>query len=362
MRAQIVPASDRPAISFDETPSVLTVRVPATGNPYLAGLAAGTNTTYGDRAPQQSPVLVEFSLRNAAYVTFSAAGNAQHHPFRPPRYDPPNGSIAVSHDAEHGISAVTAPIDSLIGVFLDDDRPESSPPPPPINSHTVGWNFISLEPQLKQVFFIGVGRVKASADGSSKKTLVARRFLVPKGATRLFLAVMDQYEWSNNEGYFDVAVTLQRTDTSSSMFSVDSSASFAKWSCLPDRSRCTPDRAAAEATGPGRYHVILPAQLEWPVSVPVPDGATVSVVHAVGTVCLDSPPQSTNTCNGPAGNGQPAGPEFLAPDKTVGELIVKTLGGRTYFSVNGPSGPAFQDQQGYFEFDVTIKPAETPAK
>lgn len=63
----------------------------------------------------------------------------------------------------------------------------------------------------------------------------------------------------------------------------------------------------------------------------------------------------------PTGNGEAAGPEFLAPDKTVGELIGKTAG-RTYFSVNGRHGAAFQDQRGYFEFDVTIDPAETPAR
>ena len=264
-----------------ETGNVLKIRVPATSSPYLAGLPAGTYTTSGDRAPQQSPVLVELPIGNAAYVSFSASGNVQHHPFRPPRYDSPIGSLLVSHVAEHGISQIGAPIDSLIGVFLDDNRPDQSPAPPPINFGAAGWNFVLLEPQLKQVFLIGTGHVKVRVDGSSKKSDVSRRFRVPRGATRLFLAVMDAYEWNNNEGYFDVTVTTARTDTSSSAYNVDSSAysvdsnaTFAKWSCLPDRRQCTPDRAVVEGKGTRQYHVILPAQLEWGVSISTPASAT----------------------------------------------------------------------------------------
>jgi len=74
-----------------ETRNVLKIRVPATSSPYLAGLPAGTYTASGDRAPQQSPALVELPIENAAYVSFSASGNVQHHPFRPPRYDSPIG-------------------------------------------------------------------------------------------------------------------------------------------------------------------------------------------------------------------------------------------------------------------------------
>jgi hypothetical protein len=219
-----------------------------------------------------------------------------------------------------------------------------------------------LEPQLKQVFLIGTGHVKARVDSSTKKSDVSRRFRVPRGATRLYLAVMDAYEWNNNEGYFDVTVTAERTDTSSnaynvdsSAYSVDSNATFAKWSCLPDRRQCTPDRAVVEVKGTRQYHVILPAQLEWGVSIPTPDGATVVVERVSGMVCLDSPSTGTNPCNGPKGSGERAGPEFLTPGKTVGELVSKTVDDKTYFSVNGRSGSTFQVYQGYFEFDVTMR-------
>ena len=341
------------ALSLAATQTAATLRVPATSNPYLAGLTAGTSS-YGDSAPQQSPVLVELYLGNAAYVSFSATGSAQHHPNRPPKFDSPNGSLAVTHAAEHGISQLTAPIDSLLGVFLTDDRPDRDPAPPAVNFRTVGWNFVSLEPKLKQVFFIGTGHVNARPPGSSRKKLTERRFFVPKGATRLFLAVMDEYEWNNNEGYFDVTVTLEQTAASSNMFSVDSTVSFAKWACLPDRSQCTPDRGIVEATAPGQYHVVLPAHLEWGVSVPNPTGSPVAIRQAAGTVCLDAQSRVTSSCTGPLGSGRRAGAGFLSPDDTAGELIGKITGGRAWFSVNGRSG-AFQDHQGYFEFDVAVK-------
>jgi len=335
------------------SPTVLAVRVPATSNPYLAGLIIGTSS-YGDRAPQQSPVLTELFLGGAAYVTFAASGAVQHHPFRPPRPDPPNGSTPVMHRAEHGISEASLPIDALLGVFLNDDPPDSSPAPPPVNYRSIGWNFVSMEPQLKQVFYIGKGQV-TRRDASGKKETVARQFLVPKGATRLYLGVMDEYEWINNEGYFDVIVTLERATASSNTFSVDSSVSFEKWACLPNRSLCTPEEGLVEVQGPAQYRVVLPAQREWGVSVPNPAGLGLAINGASGMVCLDSEARRTSMCNGPQGNGRRAGAGFLSPNEAAGALISTTRGGRTYFSVNDRSGAAFQDHEGYFEFNVTIR-------
>jgi hypothetical protein len=199
---------------------------------------------------------------------------------------------------------------------------------------------------LKQVFFIGAG---ATRDG------VSRRFVVPKDATRLFLGVMDGYEWNNNYGSFAVRVTIERYDASSSLFSVDSQISYADWPCLPDRSQCTPERPIVKELGSGKYHVILPAQAEWGVSIPTPTGAAATMQGATGIVCLDAESRSTSSCNGPSGDGTRAGAAFLAPDAAVGALVGKTTDGRTYFSVNDRSGAAFQNHQGYFEFDVTVK-------
>src|SRR5260370_42171684 len=99
--------------------ATVVVQVPATSNPYLAGLPTGTKSTHGDRAPRQSPVLVELSLTNAAAVSVAASGAINHLPGCPPTCDPPQGSLIVRHEngAEHGISDIAAPMNSLLGVF-----------------------------------------------------------------------------------------------------------------------------------------------------------------------------------------------------------------------------------------------------
>jgi hypothetical protein len=98
---------------------------------------------------------------------------------------------------------------------------------------------------------------------------------------------MDEYEWDNNGGFFQVTVTIERSV-------VDSSISSAKWACLPNRTLCTPDRESVEPGGPNRYHIVLPAH-----------------------------------CDGPPGHAGPAGAGFLAPDEGAGALVGKTVGGRT---------------------------------
>jgi hypothetical protein len=299
----------------------------------------------------QSPVLVDLSLVDAVTVRFTASGAVEHAPYSPPRYDSPNGAEFTRHQAgngaENGIADVNAPIDSLVGVFLDDDRPDGSPVPQPLDFRKIGTAFVSLPPQLKQVFFIGSGAARG-------KGQVVRRFLVPKGATRLFLGTMDGHQWNNNVGSFTVTATIERSAVSSNLFSVDSRISYARWVCLPDRSQCTPDRPVVQVTGPGQYHVVLPAQREWGASIPLPIGAAMTVRGAVGTVCLDSQSRSTSSCNGPLGKGAPAGVGYLAPDIAVGALIGMTADGLTYFSVNDRTGDGFKNHQGYFEFDVIV--------
>ena len=131
-------------------------------------------------------------------------------------------------------------------------------------------------PQLKQVFFIGDGKTSSGA---------LRRYLVSVKATRLYLGVMDGYEWNNNSGSFTVTVAIERDRVDTDMFTVDSSITFSKWACIPDRARCTPDRPSAEEKSPGQFHVILPASSEWSISVPDAEG-TAAIHAAEGTVCL----------------------------------------------------------------------------
>jgi hypothetical protein len=124
---------------------------------------------------------------------------------------------------------------------------------------------------------------------------------------------------------------------------------------MPNRSQCTPERAVVRETSGGRYHVILPAHLEWGASIPTPSGKSAKVLKSIGTVCFDSQSGAAASCSGPEGRGKLAGEGFLEPDKPVGALISKTTGNRTYFSVNDRGGTSFEKHQGYFEFDVVVK-------
>jgi hypothetical protein len=151
-----------------------------------------------------------------------------------------------------------------------------------------------------------------------------------------------------------------RTQTSSSGSMVDSSIKYKLGECMPGRVLCTPERAITVEKGPGAYHIYLPAHLEWGVSVPNPEGLPVRVYNAVGRVCWDLRFRDGTGCNGPAGNGIVPGAEgqaangFLSAKSAAGALIVKTLNGKVWFSVNGRTGEGFKDNEGFFEFDVKV--------
>ena len=156
--------------------------------------------------------------------------------------------------------------------------------------------------------------------------------------------------WENHD---ILSWSFSVTDVSSAM--VSSNISFFMDSCLAGRSLCTPDRAIAEEKQPGRYHIVLPANLEWGAVIPNPGGHAVNIDNLRGTVCWDLKGRGPDGCSGADGNaGGHSGEGFLNPEKPPGSLIVKTSEGRTKFSVNDRSG-AFRDNEGYFEFDAEIK-------
>jgi hypothetical protein len=144
------------------------------------------------------------------------------------------------------------------------------------------------------------------------------------------------------------------TDVSSSISAVSSDITFLMSACLPDRKLCTPRSAVVEHTNTG-YHVILPGNLEWGVSIPSSPGKTVTVNNAHGIVCWDFKARGSDGCSGPSGNGMSAGTAFLAADEPAGALIMSTRGGRTWFSANGHSGVDFKNNEGFYDFDLGIK-------
>jgi hypothetical protein len=173
--------------------------VPGTSNPWLAGMPDGT-TAYGDDvAPAQSPVLVSLTtLGSPAAMEFTVTGSVNNDPV--PSGDSPDGDPGsiVSHTvgAEWSKSDITAPLNSLLGVFLDDAVPAGAAPSALDFTTLASRNFTTLDPVLGQVFFIGDG-LNSSAQRQS--------FNVPTGATRLFLGTMDGNGWNNNYGSFTVS-------------------------------------------------------------------------------------------------------------------------------------------------------------
>ena len=157
--------------------------------------------------------------------------------------------------------------------------------------------------------------------------------------------------WQNHD---ILSWSFGRTDVSSSMYMVTSELLFPVSARLPNHNLCTPESAFVRQSGAG-YHIVLPANLEWGASVPNPSGRPVAVTNAKGIVCWDLKAPAFQGCGGPSGNGGAAGAGFLAEDKPAGALIMRTRDGHTWFSVNGRSGIAFKDNEGFYEFDLEVK-------
>ncbi len=179
-------------------------------NPFLAGMPSNTSITYPsstDRAPRNAPVQVMptdaqcLQAGQALYfkvdgrITFDAMAGQES-----------NADGLSTKVVKHTLGSVnkiamtTAPINSLIGIFLDNEVPSQKPNlAPSLDFGTPEKrNFKTLTPALGQIFFIGDGK-------DSSGTMQA--FVVPQGATRLYVAIMDEYEWNNNVGRLTVTTS-----------------------------------------------------------------------------------------------------------------------------------------------------------
>lgn len=198
----------------------ITVFVPGTADPYLAGMPAGSTASGNapgspgaDVAPAQSPVLVAgLPLSAGMALTVNATGSAAYGPAPASgpdhRSSGPDGILyfgsLIHHLAgpQNGLSDVRTPINALLGVFLGDSRPDLTEAPATLDFGALGTGFSTLSPALKQVFFIGDG-LDATAGQQT--------FIVPAGATRLYLGTADGWEWANNRGGFYARVNFTPT-------------------------------------------------------------------------------------------------------------------------------------------------------
>lgn len=73
----------------------------------------------------------------------------------------------------------------LVGVFLGNAQPAQMPARIDFSANGTGESFVSIAPELGQVFFIGDGLTSAG---------IPQQFIAPEGATRLFLGLPDAYQ------------------------------------------------------------------------------------------------------------------------------------------------------------------------
>jgi Flp pilus assembly protein TadG len=226
---QAVSSSQRPTIHASAivmaTSQQNTFSPPAAGNIWLAGMPAGTlnqdfrpdNSTLWDYAgttatPKQSPLELDLGTFNAtpgatmafeglsgtaSYVSSAADNDAdgdenflvslgQTYP------------TAVPNNSMNGIANVRAPIGAIMAVFLDDKGPNSGSTPSGLDFGTQAQrDYDTISPKLKQPFFVGDGK---------KSNGEVQHIVVPAGATRVFIGMMDAWQWNDNKGNFKFKV------------------------------------------------------------------------------------------------------------------------------------------------------------
>lgn len=94
-----------------------------------------------------------------------------------------------------GISGYLGTQGALVGVFLDNAIPNGTAPAT-LNFSTAGLgvDFLTLSPQLGQVFYIGNGVTSTNA---------VQEFIAPISATRLFIGITDAFGFNGAPGAFD---------------------------------------------------------------------------------------------------------------------------------------------------------------
>jgi hypothetical protein len=187
-------------------------QVAATANPFLSGMPTGSVASLNNphnspdyagttSNPKASPIAVNMPLKTGEYLTFDSIDGVARHDPNLTDYNPDGQLNDIGHNtngSENGIADVRAPINALVGIFLSDEQPDKTSAPKSLDFSTyTSRNFTTLEPQLKQIFFIGDGLNDSS---------IQQQFKVPAGATRLYLATWDFFEWNNNSGSRTVKV------------------------------------------------------------------------------------------------------------------------------------------------------------
>ncbi len=172
---------------------------------YLAAQPNGASIIafgHEDFAPDQSPAsLVNPNNPGTSdvlqFVVTGETTNTPNNPFVGPDGSAAINPVTVEIEDRFGLTNITAPMSSLIGVFMNNGARGIATPADLDFSTNASRNFTSLSPELNQVFFIGDGMTD---------TGTLQDFVSPNGATTLYLGTMDRFGWGNNLGALDVTV------------------------------------------------------------------------------------------------------------------------------------------------------------
>jgi len=167
---------------------------------------AGSNMSnwaaWGDYAPKKSSPITAGAIRISpgTSITFAGINGGANNFSGGTTYDADGNTGWIASylpGAENGIADILTPGNSIIAVFLNDTQPNKAGAVPNRLDFSTrsSRDFTSLSPQLRQPFFIGDGRTSRGEP---------QQFVVPAGATRMFLGTMDSFEWSNNVGGFNL--------------------------------------------------------------------------------------------------------------------------------------------------------------
>jgi hypothetical protein len=188
--------------------SVTTV-VAGSSDIWLSGMPAGSNAGWSD-SPANAASSFAMNVVPGTTLTFAATGLTMNK--GPVGTIGPDGAswntthMANSPDGnynglQNGIQSLTAPQNALIGVFLTNAQPDTVTPPSnsldystAASQNEAGYNSLATQ----QPFFIGDGQTSGLANQS---------FLVPPGATRLYLGVFDGWQNWDNPGSLTVTTT-----------------------------------------------------------------------------------------------------------------------------------------------------------
>ena len=192
MRQVLNGSSRRRALRRNGSVELLESRLLLTVGPSVDGraniFAAGLSFVPGDGSGILPPSIsipvgtkyIEFSSITGA-VSFDSVN-----PYTRPFFAPDGGDGLTNIDSLNGISGLISNRHGfLAGVFLESTPPTSNAPD---RINAIGdTGFLTTSPSIQQSFFIGDGRTGIGAG-------YVQKFMVPAGATRLFVGLVDGYD------------------------------------------------------------------------------------------------------------------------------------------------------------------------